>query len=546
MSTETSQDLATRLAARNAELELRLAEAEETLRAIRTGEVDALIVAGPEGERVFTVEGADHPYRVLVQEMHEGTITLHPDGLILYSNPQFAAMLRQPVENVIGSRMERFLPPEDRSMFNALLTAGSHHRSRGEVALLAADGTRVPAYMSFNKLGSGELENLCVVVTDLTEQRRSEAMVAAEQLSRSILEQAAEAVVVVDSSGQILRTSDAAHQLAGRNVLLQDFGKAFPLVDISASTEHVHRMDTSRILAAARSGEILRGLELNLECPDGRPSTVLLSAGPLWSGSQELLGCVVTLTNITDRKKAEEELARQAQELVRSNADLQQFAYVTSHDLQEPLRTIASYAQLLHRRFQGQLGTDADEFIEFIVGGVQRMKDLIDALLTFARVVNVETSPFVPVALDGVVQWACMNLQIIIEETKAEVTFDDLPTVNADQVLMVQLFQNLISNSLKYRSKQPPQIQISAVREGREWVISVRDNGMGIDPQYHERIFGVFKRLHGREIPGTGIGLAICQRIVQKHGGKIWVESKPGLGSVFKFTLPAEGYPNPA
>lgn len=365
-------------------------------------------------------------------------------------------------------------------------------------------------------------------------------MVEAEQLSRSILEQAAEAVVVVDSNGKILRSSDAAHQLAGRNVLLQDFDTAFPLLQASASVETFRRMDTRRVLAAARSGEVLRGMELSLECPEGKPSTVLLSAGPLWSGTRELLGCVVTLTNITDRKRAEEELARQAQELVRSNADLQQFAYVTSHDLQEPLRTIASYAQLLRRRYESQLGTDADEFIGFMVGGVQRMKDLIDALLTFARVVNVETSPFVPVALDGAVQWACMNLQIIIEESKAEVTHDPLPTVNADQVLMVQLFQNLISNALKYRSQSPPLVHISAARVDRDWIVSIRDNGIGIDPQYHDRIFGVFKRLHGREIPGTGIGLAICQRILQKHAGKIWVESKPGAGSVFKFTLPAE------
>lgn len=528
------------LEARNAELELRLEEAEETLRAIRGGEVDALIVAGPEGERVFTVEGADHPYRVLVQEMHEGTLTLHADGLILYSNPQFAAMIGQPVENVIGSRIERFSHPEDRSMLSALLAAGSERRSRGEVSLLASDGTRVPAYMSVNKLGSGELETLCIVVTDLTEQRRSQAIVEAEQLSRSILEQAAEAVVVVDAQGKILRSSDAAHHLAGCNVLLREFDAAFPLIETDNAGAPAGRISARRFVDAARSGEVLRGVELELECPDGSNSTVLLSAGPLWSASHELLGCVITLTNISDRKKAEEELARQAQELVRSNADLQQFAYVTSHDLQEPLRTIASYAQLLRRRYQGQLATDADEFIDFIVGGVQRMKDLIEALLTFARVVNVETSPFSPVALDGVVQWASMNLQVIIEETKAEIVCEPLPTVYADQVLMVQLFQNLISNSLKYRSKSPPRIHISAAREGHDWIISIRDNGIGIDPQYHERIFGVFKRLHGREIPGTGIGLAICQRIIQKHGGRIWVESQAGAGSTFKFTLPAE------
>ncbi len=538
MAAETSQDLLARIA----ELEVRLAESEETLRAIRTGEVDALVVAGPEGEKVFTLEGADHPYRVLVQEMHEGTVTLGPGGLILYSNPQFAAMVGLPVQNVMGSRLERFLPIDERSMFAALFEAAQRDRSRGDIALLAEDGRRVPAYVSLNRLGAAGEEHVCAVITDLTEQRRGEAMVEAEQLSRSILEQAVEAVVVIDAKGKILRASETANRLAGRNVLLQDFDSAFRLLPASKSGQigEVGEMDAQALLAAAGSGEVLRGLELNLETTSGPCCTVLLSAGPLWYGPQELLGCVVTLTDITDRTQAEEALGRQSQALARSNADLQQFAYVTSHDLQEPLRTIASYAQLLKRRYENQLGSDADEFIAFIVSGVQRMKSLIDGLLSFSRVVNVETSPFAPVEMEGALQWASMNLQIIIEESKAQVTHGELPVVRGDQVMLVQLFQNLISNSIKYRSKETPQIHVSAERQDGDWVFSVQDNGVGIDPLYHERIFGVFKRLHGREIPGTGIGLAICQRILQKHSGRIWVNSQLGAGSEFKFTLPAD------
>ena len=538
MAAQTSQDLLARIA----ELELRLDESEETLRAIRTGEVDALVVAGPEGEQVFTLEGADHPYRVLVQEMHEGTVTLDPGGLILYSNPQFAAMVGLPVQNVMGARMERFLPNDERSMFAALFESALRDRRRGEISLLAEDGRRVPAYVSLNRLGTVGQENVCVVITDLTEQRRGEAMVAAEQLSRSILEQAVEAVVVIDAEGKILRASGTANRLAGRNVLLQDFDSAFRLIPSSEPGQMtgVAKLDAQALLAAARSGQILRGIELELEAPGGPCCTVLLSAGPLWNGPPELLGCVVTLTDISDRKQAEEALSRQSQALARSNADLQQFAYVTSHDLQEPLRTIASYAQLLKRRYESQLGSDADEFIEFIVSGVQRMKSLIDALLSFSRVVNIETAPFALVDMEGALQWASMNLQIIIEESKAQVTHGELPTVRGDQVMLVQLFQNLISNSIKYRSKENPQIHVSAERQDADWVFSVKDNGLGIDPQYHERIFGVFKRLHGREIPGTGIGLAICQRILQKHGGRIWVNSQLGAGSEFKFTLPAD------
>ena len=538
MPAQTSQDLLARIT----ELELRLEESEETLRAIRTGEVDALVVAGPAGERVFTVEGADHPYRVLIQEMHEGTITLDLDGLILYSNPQFAAIVGMPVENVMGARLEKFLPNDERAMFAALFVSALRDRSRGEISLVAAHGRRVPVYVSLNRLESGEQENVCVIVTDLTEQRRGEAMVAAEQLSRSILEQVVEAVVVLDASGKILRASEAANRMAGGNVLLRDFDSAFHLSPPvpAGDFSDADAMNARKLLSTAHSGEVVRGMELTVSPAAGPTCTVLLSAGPLWSSAQELLGCVVTLTDITHRKQAEEALAHQAQELARSNADLQQFAYVTSHDLQEPLRAIASYAQLLKRRYEDQLGSDADEFIGFIVTGVQRMKSLIDALLSFSRVVNLETKPFAEVPMDGALDWACMNLQLVIEESKARITHDELPTVIGDHVMLVQLFQNLIGNSIKYRSDKAPTVHVSAVRNDREWEFSVRDNGIGIDPQYHDRIFGVFKRLHGREIPGTGIGLAICQRILQKHGGRIWVNSQPGAGSEFKFTLPAD------
>ena len=534
------------LLARITELELRLKESEETLRAIRTGEVDALVAAGPGGERVFTVEGADHPDRVLIQEMHEGAITLDPDGLILYSNPQFAAIVGLRVESVMGTRVERFLPGDELGSFAALFAAALRDRSQGEISLLAQDGRRVPVYVSLNRPGSGAQENVRVIITDLTEQRRGEAMVAAEQLSRSILEQVVEAVVVLDASGKILRASETANRMAGRNILLRDFDATFRLSPPAHAGEASDSgpIDAAKLISIARSGEVVRGMELTVSPPEGPPCTVLLSAGPLWTSvwtsGQELLGCVVTLTDITHRKQAEEAPAHLAQELARSNADLQQFAYVTSHDLQEPLRAIASYAQLLKRRYEDQLGSDADEFIGFIVSGVQRMKNLIDALLSFSRVVNPETKPFADVPMDGALDWACMNLQLVIEESKAEITHDELPAVTGDHFMLVQLFQNLIGNSIKYRSEEAPRVHVSANKTDREWEFSVRDNGIGIDPQYHERIFGVFKRLHGREIPGTGIGLAICQRILQKHGGQIWVNSRPGSGSEFKFTFPAD------
>jgi light-regulated signal transduction histidine kinase (bacteriophytochrome) len=250
-----------------------------------------------------------------------------------------------------------------------------------------------------------------------------------------------------------------------------------------------------------------------------------------------VVGAVAINTDITEQKRAEESLARQAEALARSNADLQQFAYFTSHDLKEPLRTITSFAQLLAKRYEGKLDADADEFIRFIISGAERMDSLITALLTYSRVINLQPVPFVPVEIQSTLDWAMMNLQTLIEENKATIKNDELPSVMGDRLQLVQLWQNLLGNAIQFRSEEPPQIHISAQRRDGDWLVGLTDNGIGIDPRHAQRIFGVFKRLHGRDIPGAGIGLAICQRIVEKHEGRIWVESKPGEGSTFYFTI---------
>jgi PAS domain S-box-containing protein len=243
--------------------------------------------------------------------------------------------------------------------------------------------------------------------------------------------------------------------------------------------------------------------------------------------------------DITERKKIEQELAKRNEELTRSNAELEQFAYVASHDLQEPLRMVASYTQLLARRYKDKLDDSANEFINFAVDGANRMQTLINDLLAFSRI-GTRGKLFAPVNCQKVIAQAIHNLKLSIEESKATVNFDQLPTVYADDQQLVQLFQNLIGNAVKYHSDKPPLITISAKREDDDWIFSVNDNGIGIEPKYFERIFVIFQRLHGmHEYSGTGIGLAICKKIVTRHGGLIWVDSKPGDGTAFYFTLPA-------
>jgi PAS domain S-box-containing protein len=243
--------------------------------------------------------------------------------------------------------------------------------------------------------------------------------------------------------------------------------------------------------------------------------------------------------DITERKRAQERFERQAQELARSNAELQQFAYVASHDLQEPLRKIASYTQLLERRYKGKLDQDADEFIHYVVDGANRMQNLIRDLLAYARVGS-QGGAFVEADAGELVDQARANLEVAIRESGATVAHSALPRVKVERTQFVQLIQNLLSNAIKFRGEQAPIVRVSAVERPGEWVFSVKDNGIGLDMQWAEKIFVIFQRLHARgDYPGTGIGLAICKKIVERHGGTIWVESAPGQGATFFFSIPS-------
>jgi len=243
--------------------------------------------------------------------------------------------------------------------------------------------------------------------------------------------------------------------------------------------------------------------------------------------------------DVTERKGVERALREKTEELARSNEDLEQFAYVASHDLREPLRTVTSYVQLLAKRYEGRLDADADEFIRFAVDGAIRMWNLVNDLLTYSHV-GTGSSELEPTDSDTVLAQSVKDLKVAIEENGALVTHAPLPMVMADPLQLGQLFQNLIGNAIKFRSSEPPRVHISASRNGNGWTFSVKDNGIGIAPEYSERIFVIFQRLHSREeYAGTGVGLAVCKKIVERHGGRIWVKSDVGKGSVFYFILPA-------
>jgi light-regulated signal transduction histidine kinase (bacteriophytochrome) len=246
----------------------------------------------------------------------------------------------------------------------------------------------------------------------------------------------------------------------------------------------------------------------------------------------------VYFRDVTELKKAENILKLKIGELTHLNEELEQFAYISSHDLQEPLRMITSYLQLLQRKYQGNLDDKADKYINFAIDGAARMQNLIIDLLEYSRVGTVDEEPE-SIDCEFILDKVLSNIKAVIKENNATISHDPLPEVMADSTQLVQVFQNLILNGIKFHGEETPKIHIAAEKKASEWVFSVQDNGIGIDPQYSERIFEIFKRLNSRErYPGTGIGLAICKKIIERHGGRIWVESELGKGSTFYFTLP--------
>lgn len=355
-----------------------------------------------------------------------------------------------------------------------------------------------------------------------------------QPLLAAIIESSDDGIISKDVNGIVTSWNRGAERIFGYTAD-EMIGRP---ISVLAPPDRRDEMPT--ILARIRRGERVDHFETVRRAKDGRLLNISLTVSPIRDESGMIVGASKICRDITERKLAEQTILQQTEKLIRSNADLQQFVYVASHDLQEPLRMIASFSEFLKVRYRGKLDDEANEFISHVVSGATRMSALIGDLLSYSRVINADEVPVVPVDVGEIVGWALDNLHLAIRESGAVVEIGALPTVRGEKSNLAQVFQNLVGNAIKYRGQSPLLVKIDARAEGENWIFSVADNGIGIAPEYQEAIFGLFKRLHGENYPGTGIGLAVCKRIVERHRGRIWVESAPGVGSTFRFTLPRE------
>ena len=423
-------------------------------------------------------------------------------------------------------------------------------------------------------------EGITVYGKNITKRKKAEDEIKLEKNRlETILDTNPLAVIIVEAlDNKISYINKRARQIYGVDITGFDLTSAISKVKskkFDGSLYPIGEGPSGRAL----KGQIVRNEEMILEQHDGKVIPILSSAAPIFNLKGEVTAAVVIFDDITERRLDEdrkqkmfeteqqlteelsatneelystaEELRTSNEELIlarnnltemvsklkTSNRELEQFAHVASHDLQEPLRMVASFTQLLERRYKGQLDEDADDYIGFIVEGAQRMKSLIDDLLTFSRL-NTEPCKYEPVLIEVALDDVIFNLKSSIEENNVTITYDHLPTVMGDLSQIRQLFQNLISNAIKFHGDEPPKIHISAKEYEKEWLFRVSDNGIGINRNHQEQIFSIFKRLHTRkDYEGTGIGLAICKSIVERHGGRIWVESEENNGANFYFNM---------
>ncbi|MEO8903223.1 MAG: ATP-binding protein [Polyangiaceae bacterium] len=534
------------------ELLARLEEAESTLAAIRDGHVEALVVSSKLGPRVYTLEGADHRYRRLVETMSEGALMVGPSGVIVYSNLAFADMVDEPLECVIGAPLSRFIARRQDDSLNALLEGAQTHPASGEMLLRDWAGTERPVYLSATKNSPEDNAGVSVIITDLTAQKRNEEIVASERLANAILEQSAEPIIVCDVDGVVIRASAGARAIAGGRVLRQHFFSAFPLKTRTENEPHP--------VSSALRGITTSGHELSFSVLGRPPLSFLCTAAPLLDESAKILGCVVALVDISDRKRIEaarsallnaERAARASAEHARGEAEAtsrakDEFLATVSHELRTPLNAMLGWSQLLTNNALSE--DKLAHALEVIQRNVLAQSRLVEDLLDVSRIISgqmrLEVQPVDAVRVVGAaiesakpaIEAKHITLEVALDSTAGQVL--------GDAARVQQVIWNLLSNATKFTGKDG-KIRVAVRRTESAVEITVTDTGQGILPEFLPFVFdrfrqadGTFSRRHG----GLGLGLAIARHLVELHGGTIEVQSDgAGTGSTFVVRLPLVG-----
>jgi PAS domain S-box-containing protein len=455
-------------------------------------------------------------------------ITRLSDGVFLDVNDAFLQIFRYPVNEVIGKTvpgLNIWVNADERErVIHTLREHGTIENS--EATFRRKNGDTVDLLYSVLPLDRGGEQCVLGTVTDISALKQIELLLQQQRKELQIILDSVQAMVFYkDTENRFVRTNRAFEDAMGADKKELENRSLFEIYP--AEVAEAYWRDDKEVMS---SGRAKRGIIEPMPTTGG---TRLLQTDkiPYIDESGRVIGVIGCCIDITEQKKAEEELTQ-------SNRDLEQFAYVASHDLQEPLRIVTSYVQLLEKRYKGRLDTTADEFIAYTVDAAKRMRDLINDLLDYSRV-GTQGKTFERTDCNAAIDRAVKNLELTIKDSGAVVTHGPLPTVLAGDQQFIQLFQNLINNAIKFRGQEKPRVTVSAEKNASDWLFMVKDNGIGIAPEFLERIFIIFQRLHGRDkYPGTGIGLAICRRIVEHHGGRIWAESEPGKGAQFYFTIP--------
>ncbi len=539
----------------------------------RKGEVVGVFAAARDITESKRAEKAIRQLAAIVESAEDAVISETMEGLVLSWNPAAEKLYGYSAGEIVGKSVYILVPEERRVELTDIMKriSSGEHVQHYETMRQTKDGRPVPVSLTVSAIKNnlGQVIGISTVARDITERKLAEEQIRKlnAELEQMVVERTAQLSDSLELNRKIIDASSIGIFACREDGPCMIANPAIARI-IGSTVEEVLSINFRELDPLKKNGlfqKIETALSSRLE-QKGETYLTTTFGKYLWISyyittfqSMGKLHFLMMVEDISERKQAEAELNRyrehleelvkeRTQELAsavtnleRSNQDLEQFAYEASHDLQEPLRMISSYTQLLARRYKGKLDQDADDFIGYTVDGANRMQQLINDLLAFSRV-GTRGKPLESVSSQAALDLALENLQTAIEESHAQVTQDTLPVVLADDFQLMQLFQNLIGNAIKFHSDKPPSIHVGIEDGEKEWVFTVQDNGIGIDPQYFGRIFIIFQRLNKRDqFPGTGIGLAICKKIVQRHGGRIWADSKPGLGSTFYFTLPKTG-----